>query len=140
VGRELGRRLSAPVATGIRSGARGVGGDLDVVVALEGKLVYVELKSSPPKHVSREELRSFVARVKALRPDLAVLAVDTALRLRDKVLPELAAVLPGAVPVRLLRENYRLLPHVYAVNARQDLVENLCLALADGLRGMGPGV
>jgi hypothetical protein len=138
VGRELGRRLAAEVATGIRSGSRGVGGDLDVVVALEGKLVYVELKSSPPKHVSREELRAFVARVRALRPDLAVLAVDTALRLRDKVLPDLLRLLPGAEPIRLLRENYRLAPGLYAVNARQDLVENLCLAIADGLRQLAP--
>jgi hypothetical protein len=138
VGRELARRLGAEVETGVRSGSAGVGGDLDVVVALEGKLVYVELKSSPPKHVSREELRAFVERVRALRPHLAVLAVDTALRLADKVLPDLAALLPRAAPVRLLRENYRVTPTVYAVNARQDLVENLCVVIADGLRGLAP--
>ncbi len=138
VGRELGRRLAAEVATGIRSGSRGVGGDLDVVLALEGKLVHLELKSSPPKHVSREELRAFLSRVRALRPDLAVLAVDTALRLRDRVLPDLIRLLPGASPVRLLRENYRLAPHLYAVNARQDLIENLCLVVADGLRALAP--
>lgn len=140
VGRELGRRLCAPVATGIRTGAPGVGGDLDVVVALEGKLVYVELKSSPPKHITERELRAFVARVRGLRPDLAVLAVDTALRLRDKVLPALVRLVPAADPVRLQRENYRLTPHLFAVNARQDLIENLCLALADGLRGLGPAL
>ncbi len=138
VGRELGHRLAAEVATGIRSGSPGVGGDLDVVVALEGKLVHVELKSSPPKHVSREELRAFLARVRALRPDLAVLAVDTALRLRDKVLPALVGLLPGAAPVRLSRENWRLAPQLYAVNARQDLIENLCLVVADGLREQAP--
>ncbi len=138
VGRELAARLAAEVATGIRSGSPGVGGDLDLVMALEGKLVYVELKSSPPKHVSREELRAFLARLRALRPDLAVLAVDTALRLRDKVLPDLVRLLPPASPVRLLRENYRLAPHLYAVNARQDLIENVCLAVADGLRALAP--
>jgi hypothetical protein len=140
VGRELGRRLCGEVATGIRSGAPGVGGDLDVVAALEGKLVYVELKSSPPKHVSREELRAFVARVRALRPDLSILAVDTALRLRDKVLPDLLRLLPAGAPVRLLRENYRVAPGLYAVNARQDLIENLCLAVGDGLRDRAPAV
>jgi hypothetical protein len=138
VGRELARRLCADVATGVRSGAPGVGGDLDLVAAIEGKLLYVELKSSPPKHVSREELRAFVARVRALRPHLAILAVDTALRLRDKVLPDLARLLPGAAPVRLLRENYRVVPHLYAVNARQDLIENLCIAVGDGLRELAP--
>ncbi len=140
IGRELARRLAVPVATGVRTGAPGVGGDLDVVVALEAKLVYVELKSSPPKHVSRAELRAFLARVRSLRPHLAVLAVDTALRLRDKVLPDLVRLLPGAAPVRLLRENYRVAPGLHLVNARQDLVENLCLAVADGLRELAPGV
>ncbi|HET6436719.1 MAG TPA: hypothetical protein VFG59_01565 [Anaeromyxobacter sp.] len=138
VGRELCRRLSAPVATGIRSGAQGTGGDLDVVLALEGKLVYVELKSSPPKHVSTAELASFLARVRGLRPHLSVLAVDTALRLRDKTLPGLVRLLPGANPVRLLRENYRVVPSLYAVNARQDLIENLCRVVADGLRELAP--
>jgi hypothetical protein len=138
VGRELSRRLSVEVATGVRSGAPGVGGDLDVVAAVEGKLLYVELKSSPPKHVSREELRAFVARVRALRPHLAVLAVDTALRLGDKVLPDLAGLLGTAAPVRLLRENFRVAPGLYAVNARQDLIENVCVAVADGLKGLAP--
>jgi hypothetical protein len=138
VGRALATRLRCDVATGVRTGAKGVGGDLDVVAAVEGKLVYVELKSSPPKHVSREELRAFVARVRALRPHLSILAVDTALRLADKVLPDLAALVPGAKPVRLSRENYRVAPRLYAVNARQDLVENLCLVIADGLRELAP--
>jgi hypothetical protein len=138
VGRELARRLGVEVATGVRSGARGAGGDLDVVAAVEGKLLYVELKSSPPKHVSPEELRAFLGRVRAVRPHLSVLAVDTALRLGDKVLPQLAALVPGAAPVRLLREDYRVAPGLYAVNARQDLVENLCVAVADGLRALAP--
>jgi len=138
VGRELGHRLAAQVVTGVRTGAPGLGGDLDVVLALEGKLAYVELKSSPPKHVSREELRAFLARVRSLKPHLSILAVDTALRLGDKVLPDLLRFLPSAAPVRLSRENYRLAPHLYAVNARQDLVENLCLAVADGLRALSP--
>jgi hypothetical protein len=138
VGRELSRRLAVEVATGVRSGSRGIGGDLDVVAAVEGKLVYVELKSSPPKHVSGAELRAFLGRVRALRPHLAILAVDTALRLADKVLPGLAGLVPGASPVRLLREDYRVAPGLYAVNARQDLVENLCVVVADGLRALAP--
>ena len=36
VGRELSTRLGVEVATGVRSGARGIGGDLDLVAAIEG--------------------------------------------------------------------------------------------------------
>ena len=61
VGRaELRRRLAADVVAGVRSGAPGVGGDLDVVAAAEGKLVYVELKSSPPKHIMPVEVAAFL--------------------------------------------------------------------------------
>jgi hypothetical protein len=47
VGRELRRWLGFDVATGVKFHARGIGGDLDLVAAAEGKLIYVELKSSP---------------------------------------------------------------------------------------------
>lgn len=143
LGRELEARLGLAVATGVRSGARGVGGDLDVVAVGEGKLLYLEAKSSPPKHLKASELAAFLARVRAVRPDVALFVVDTALRLRDKVLPMFAAALAGAGgeaprPRRILRETWALTPHLYAVNAREDLVENVCRAIAEGLRALAP--
>jgi hypothetical protein len=140
VARALRRRLGLDVACGVRSGAKGVGGDLDVVAAAEGKLLYVELKSSPPKHLAPEEVAAFVRRIRAVRPDVALFAMDTALRLSDKVLPMLAAALgpQAGSPRRLLREVYAITPHLYVANARQDLVENLCRAIAEGLRALAP--
>jgi hypothetical protein len=143
VGRELERRLGFEVSTGVRSGARGIGGDLDVVAAAEGRLVYVELKSSPPKHIAPSEVAAFLRRVHALRPHLTVFAVDTALRLSDKVLPMVAEELarsgrPQPAARRLLRENWEVAPHLYAVNARQDLIANICAVIAEGLLSLGP--
>jgi hypothetical protein len=140
VARSLRARLLLDVAFGIRSGAPGVGGDLDVVAAGEGKLVYVELKSSPPKHLSDAEVAAFLRRVAALRPDVAVFAMDTALRLADKVLPMFAAALGERAPRprRVIRDTWALTPHLYVTNARQDLVENLCRAIAEGFRARGP--
>jgi len=139
VARELRRRLAADVAVGVRSGAPGVGGDLDVVVAAEGKLVYVELKSSPPKHIMPVEVAAFLRRVRSLRPHLSVFAIDTALRLPDKVLPMLVAAAGRAeAPRRLQRDCWTVAPGLYAVNARQDLVTNLCLVIADGLHRLSP--
>ncbi len=143
VGRELHRRLGFDVDTGVRSGVRGVGGDLDVVAAAEGKLVYLELKSSPPKHITRAEVAALLQRVRALRPAVTVLAVDTALRLSDKVLPMLVEETSAGgrkppAPRRLLRENWQVAPQLFAVNARQDLIENICVAIADGLLSLTP--
>ncbi len=143
--RELRERLGFEVATGVRTGARGVGGDLDVVAAGEGKLVYLEAKSSPPKHLTSAEVSAFLRRVGAVRPDLALFVVDTALRLSDKVLPMFAAALQrsGATPPeprRVVRETWALGPRLYLVNAREDLVENVCRAVADGFRALGPEI
>ena len=51
VARELSRRYGFDVATGVRLHASGVGGDIDIVAASEGKLLYLELKSSPPRNL-----------------------------------------------------------------------------------------
>jgi hypothetical protein len=129
----------------VRTGARGVGGDLDVVAAGEGKLVYLEAKSSPPKHVTAAEVRAFLRRVAAARPDVALFVVDTALRLSDKILPMFAGALAGVgapppEPRRVLRQTWALGPHLYLVNAREDLADNVCRAVAEGLRALAPEI
>ncbi len=143
--RELERRLGLEVAFGVRSGAPGVGGDLDVVASAEGKLVVLEVKSSPPKHVTLAEIRAFLRRVRAVRPDVALFVVDTALRLSDKVLPMFRDALADeggggtpAAPRRIFRETWAVTPHLYAVNAREDLLDNVCRAIAEGLRALAP--
>jgi hypothetical protein len=140
--RALHERLGLQVATGVRTGAAGVGGDLDVVAAGEGKLVYLEAKSSPPKHVDAREIRAFLRRVDAARPDVALFVVDTALRLSDKILPMFADALAtgGPPPRRVLRETWALGPHLYLVNAREDLAENVCRAVAEGIRALAPDI
>jgi hypothetical protein len=144
VARELNRRLGFDVASGVRLHARGVGGDLDVVAAAEGKLAYLELKSSPPKNLSEREVAAFFDRVHLLRPDLTLFVVDTALRLSDKVLPMLVAELEARrgetklAPRRLVRELWALTPHLYAVNSRPDLMANIGRAIAQGLLALSP--
>jgi hypothetical protein len=142
--RELGARLGFDTATGLRFGAPGVGGDLDVVAAAEGRLLYLEAKSSPPRQISEEEVRAFFDRLGALRPDLALFVVDTALRLGDKVVPMLAGerTRRGGGPVaprRVVREVWALAPRLLAVGAKGHLSANVAAAVAEGLRGMSPG-
>jgi hypothetical protein len=140
VARELRRRLGCDVATGVKFRAPGLGGDLDVIAAVEGKLIYLELKSSPPKHLTRGEVEAFFARMRRLRPDVAVFAMDTSLRLSDRVLPLLAAGLDpeSAAPRRIERDLWMLTPHFYAVSAKADLVANICRVIGEGLVALGP--
>jgi len=144
VARELGRRFGFDVAAGVRFHARGVGGDLDVVATAEGKLAYLELKSSPPKHLMVGEVVAFFDRVSMLRPDVTLFVVDTALRLSDKVLPMLVTELEHrrggtqVTPRRVARELWALTPHLYAVNGKVDLIANIGRALGEGLLALSP--
>ena len=144
VARELQHKLGFDAASGVRLHARGVGGDVDVVAAAEGKLVYLELKSSPPKNLSAREVAAFFDRLSLLRPDLSLFVVDTALRLSDKVLPMLVGELEQRrgetrlVPRRIVREIWALTPRLYAANGRSDLIANVGRALAEGLRALSP--
>ncbi len=110
------------------------------LIALSLGDAYLELKSSPPKHLTQGEVAAFFARVRRLLPDVAVFAMDTALRLSDRVLPLLAAELgSGAVaPRRIERDLWALTPHLYVVSAKPDLAANACRALAEGLLALGP--
>jgi hypothetical protein len=77
---------------------------------------------------------------------VAIFAMDTALRLGDKVVPLCAAVMdrrPGrrkrpAAPRRVERDLWALTPHVYLVSAKPSLVGNIGRALAEGLRALAP--
>ena len=144
VARELQRRFTFDVAAGVKLQACGVGGDFDIVAAAEGKLIYLELKSSPPKNLSAGEVAAFFDRLKLLRPDMGLFVVDTALRLSDKILPMLVAELeqrrggPQAAPQRVEQELWALTPHLYAVNGRRDLMANIGRAIAEGLRTLAP--
>ncbi len=144
VSRELERRLGFDVAASLEFRAAGVGGDLDVVAAAEGKLLYLELKSSPPKNLAADEIAAFFNRIEALRPDLVLFVVDTALRLADKVVPLLVDELAGrrpatpSPPARLVRGVWAVTPRLYAVNAHRDLIANISRAVAAGLRALVP--
>ncbi len=142
VGQELSRRLRFVVSVGVKFHAPGVGGDLDVVALADGKLVYVELKSSPPKHLNEPEVGAFFDRVRALRPDVAVFAVDTALRLDDRVIPLLDEVRRRVRPAPdarcIERGVWAMTPFAYVVNARPDLFANIARAIAEGFRALSP--
>ncbi len=146
VARELHCRFGFDVATGVKLHVRGLGGDLDVVAAAEGKLIYLELKSSPPKNLDVAEIGSFFDRFSLLRPDIALFVVDTALRLGDKVLPmlqnELCRLRDGHVvlPRRIAQELWALTPHLYAVNGRRDLMANVARSIGEGLRALAPAL
>jgi hypothetical protein len=145
VGRELARRHGFDVACRVKLHVPGAGGDLDVVAAAEGKLLYLELKSSPPRNISASEITAFCDRVWFVRPDLAFFVVDTALRLSDKILPMFLEEFARrgwstSGNRRIAGELWALTSRLYLVNGNRDLMMNIGKAIAAGFRAIAPEV
>jgi hypothetical protein len=145
VGRELALRFGFAVARGVKLHAAGVGGDLDVIAAAEGKIVYLELKSSPPRNLDKREIAAFCDRLCLLRPDLSLFVVDTALRLSDKILPMFLEefVCRGfevSGKKRIASQLWAVTPRIYLVNGSRDLLMNIGKAIAAGLRALSPEI
>jgi len=144
VGRELARRFGFDVATGVKLHFPGLGGDLDVIAAGEGKLVYLELKSSPPRNLAANEITAFCDRLSLLHPDLSLFVVDTALRLSDKILPMFVEEftrrgIESSGKNRIAAQLWAMTPRVYLVNGSRDLMANIGKAIATGFRALSPG-
>jgi hypothetical protein len=118
------------------------GGDYDVIALWEGQLIYVEIKSSPPRGIERGEIGSFLGRITDLLPDIAFLFNDTQLRMKDKIvlmLEEELAELFGArsrqrFPIeRLVDELFHINHRLYIVNSKRDAIANFTFCLRDFL-------
>jgi hypothetical protein len=133
VARVFEREFQAEVLWGIRFKNSAAGGDYDVVAAMEGELVYVEAKSSPPKHIEQKEVASFLDRINDLLPHIAFFYVDTELRMKDKIVvlfeEELRSRYGKAAakhyPVmRIKNELFGINHQVFLVNSKRDVIAN----------------
>lgn len=137
------REFASPAIYGVSVKKTPSGGDYDVIACWNQRLVYVEVKSSPPKGVELNEISSFFSRVNDLLPDVALLFNDTQLRMKDK----LVVMFEEALEERYGRESQRLYPverligelfhvqnHIFIVNSKKDVGENFQYCLKHYLR------
>jgi hypothetical protein len=130
----LRRQFQADVLWGVTIPGLSCGGDFDVLALLSGKLLYLEAKTSPPKHIEHKEMRAFVSRVSKLSPDIAVLIVDTHLRMKDKLVPLLSEALredgvEDREMVRVEKETFGWGGRLFLTNSKRDIGGNLALCL-----------
>jgi hypothetical protein len=134
------REFCSPALWGVRLLDMEPGGDYDVLTLVEGDLLYVEVKSSPPKHIEQREIAAFLDRVGKLIPNAALFLVDTELRMKDKIVPmfdEECGRRERPVHVRrLVDEMFLCDDRVFLVNSRPGLVSSLgrCLRFWLGTR------
>jgi len=136
------REFGAEAFYGVSFRETGVGGDYDVIALWAGKLVYVEVKSSPPRGVESQQVGIFLDRLWDLLPDVAIFFVDTHLRMKDKIVVLFEEEISRrngehaeqSFPVRRLQDELFHINHcVYLVNSKPNIASNLQVCLRDHL-------
>lgn len=137
------REFASPAIYGVSVKKTPSGGDYDVIASWNQRLVYVEVKSSPPKGVELNEISSFFSRMEDLLPEVGILFNDTQLRMKDKLVVMFEEELEKRYgresktlyPVeRLIGELFHVQNHVFIVNSKKDVVENFQYCLKHHLR------
>ncbi len=137
------REFSSPALYGVSVKKTRSGGDYDVIASWNQRLVYAEVKSSPPKGVEQAEISTFFSRLEDLLPDVAILFNDTQLRMKDKLVvmfEEELSLRYGEdskklyAVERLVEELFHIEHRIFIVNSKKDVVENFGICLRDYLQ------
>jgi len=142
------REFSSPAIYGVSVKNTPSGGDYDVIASWNERLIYVEVKSSPPKGVEQNEISTFFSRMDDILPDVTFLFNDTQLRMKDKLVVMFEEELERRhgrdsktlYPVeRLIGELFHVQSHIFIVNSKKDVVENFQICLKHYLRSRVKG-
>ena len=137
------REFASPAIYGVSVKNTPSGGDYDVMASWNQRLVYVEVKSSPPRGVERNEISTFFSRTEDILPEVAFLFNDTQLRMKDKLVVMFEEELERRYgresktlyPVeRLIEELFHVQNRVFIVNSKKDVVGNFQYCLKHYLR------
>jgi hypothetical protein len=137
------REFASPAIYGARLKETASGGDYDVIASWNRRLVYVEVKSSPPKGVEQNEIATFFSRIHELLPEVAILFNDTQLRMKDKLVVMFEEELKRRYgrksskrcPVnRLVEELFHVQNRIFIINSKKDIFENFSICLRHYLR------
>ncbi|MEW6570479.1 MAG: hypothetical protein AB1390_04815 [Nitrospirota bacterium] len=122
--------FAAEAIWGIRFKRPMVGGDYDLIAKVNGSILYMEIKSSPPKQIYQNEISAFFDRVSDLRPEVSIFFMDTELRMKDKIVPMFEEELKKryAKPPNVLRiekELFQIRDIIFIINAKDSIIANI---------------
>jgi hypothetical protein len=106
-----------------------------VLARIDSSLLYMEVKSSPPKQIYDRQIIAFLNRIEDLSPDLSVFFVDTELRMKDKIVPmfedELRRRYKKTMPLsRILKELFHINNKIFIINAKGGVSGNIKTVLS----------
>jgi hypothetical protein len=122
--------FAAEAIWGIRFKRPKVGGDYDLIAKVDGKILYMEIKSSPPKQIYQKEITAFFDRLSDFLPEIGIFFVDTELRMKDKIVPMFEEELKaryGTSPkiIRMEKELFQIDDKIFIINAKDSIAANL---------------
>ncbi|MBI5049725.1 MAG: hypothetical protein HZC11_02325 [Nitrospirae bacterium] len=122
--------FGAETIWGVKFKRHRIGGDYDLLAKIDSSILYMEIKSSPPKQIYDKEITAFLDRVIDLSPEVAIFFMDTELRMKDKIVPMFEAELKKRykqhIPVeRLERELYHIKKKIFIINSKESVEANL---------------
>lgn len=141
VAESLKRELSTEAVWGVKMKRPAIGGDYDLLAKIDGAILYMEIKSSPPKQIYSSEVKAFLERVGGLAPEIAIFFVDTELRMKDKMVPMFEDELksrysPPPEVKRMEKELFEIagattdMPKIFIINAKDSIIRNVEKILA----------
>jgi len=122
--------FAAEAVWGIKFKRPKVGGDYDLVAKVDGSILYMEIKSSPPKQIYQKEIIAFFDRLSDLLPEIGIFFVDTELRMKDKIVPMFEEELREryAHPTKITRiekELFQIEDKIFIMNAKDNIAANI---------------
>lgn len=124
------REFAAEAIWGIRFKRPRVGGDYDLIAKVDGAILYMEIKSSPPKQIYQNEISAFFDRVSDLSTEISIFFVDTELRMKDKIVLMFEDELKNrhVHPLKVMRiekELFQIWDKMFIINAKDSIPHNI---------------
>lgn len=122
--------FAAEAIWGIKFKRPRVGGDYDLIAKVDGAILYMEIKSSPPKQIYQKEIIAFFDRLSDFLPEIGIFFVDTELRMKDKIIPmfeeelSMRYVHPPKI-MRMEKELFQIEDKIFIVNAKDSIAANI---------------
>jgi hypothetical protein len=109
---------------------RKIGGDYDLVAKIDSSLLYMEIKSSPPKQIHDREIKAYINRVEDMSPEISIFFVDTELRMFDKIVPMFEAEFKRRSGSefsieRIEKELFHINNKIFIINSKHDISANI---------------
>lgn len=135
IARLIEKEFESETIWGVKFKRPKVGGDYDLVAKIDSSILYMEIKSSPPKQIYDKEIAAFLNRVEDLSPEVSIFFMDTELRMKDKIVPMFEAELQRhykkSVSVeRIVKELFHINKKIFIINSKDSITANIRTVLS----------